>query len=130
MGKWTAEVILDPIEFDGDTIVFTVKRILAEDMGIVMKHYKAGPDGTAKLTFSDAAEMSVVVADVFPKYVTHISGMNKADGVPFTIDEFVQVAKENYFVPLIGQIFSGLMAASTVQDLKNSATPAPEQPTV
>lgn len=121
MGKWTAEVTLDPIQFDGDTITITAKRLLAADISIIFEKYDAE---TGKLRFANNAELAKVTADIFPKYITSISGMTKGDGTPFTVAEFVEASKEAYFIPLIAELFSALMQISTVKaEEKNSDLP-------
>ncbi len=123
MGKWTAEVTLEPVEFDGDTITFTAKRLLASDMGVVLQHYDSEKQ---TLRFANQSEMAKVAADIFPKYVTSISGMTKGDGTPFTVTEFIEASKEFYFMPLVTGLFSGIMAISSVgKEAKNSEPPAP-----
>jgi hypothetical protein len=124
MGKWTNEVVLDPIEFDGDIITFTAKRLLAEDMALILQNYDKEKE---VLRFANEAEMSKMTAAIFPKYVTKIEGMTKGGGEQFTVTEFVEASKEFYFVPLVGKLFSGIMKISTVGGLqaKNSTSPAP-----
>jgi hypothetical protein len=123
MGKWTAEVELDPIEFDGDVIKFTAKRLLAADMGVVMSHYDAEKQ---MVRFASQMAMAEMCADIFPKYITKIEGMVKGDGTPFTLPEFLEAVKESYFTPLITSLFIGIMKISTVGIAeKNSVPPAP-----
>jgi hypothetical protein len=123
MGNWTAEVELYPIDFDGDKITFTAKRLLAADMGLVMSHYDAEKQ---MMRFASQMEMAEMCAEVFPKYVTKIDGMVKGDGGPFTLPEFLCAVKEAYFTPLITELFVQIMKISTVGSTeKNSAPPAP-----
>lgn len=121
MGNWTAETNLDPIEFDGDSITFTVSRLLVEDMAEVMKNYDPK---TEKLTFADPAAVCSLAAKIVPKYVKRVSGMKKPDGSEFTAAEFsTVVCKEFYFTGLLGALFGGLVSVSVVGQAaaKNSA---------
>ena len=123
MGNWTSDVKLAPIEFDGDAITFHVKRLLIEDMSDMMKNFN--PE-TQKLSFGAPSEVCELAARIIPKYVTRMAGMNKGDGTAFTIEEFMAVSNEFYFVPLIGQLFGELVSASVVgkSDEKNSVPPS------
>ena len=120
MGKWTNDVTLQPIAFDGDSITFTVKRLLTEDMGVLLQHYDAEK---GVIRFESQDKLAAVAAEIFPKYITGISGMTKADGTAFTVDEFVAVAKEFYFAPVIGQLFAQIMVASTVGAAEKNSEP-------
>ncbi len=124
MGSWTKEVKLPAIVFDGDSIVVTVNRLLADDMAVIMSHYDAEKK---MLVFTGGnAEMSKLTADIFPKYITNIEGMTKGDGLPFGVGEFMEVAKESYFSRLIGQLLAELIRASSVgAEVKNLESPAP-----
>lgn len=121
MGQWSSKPVkLDPIAFDGDNITFTVKRLLVPDM-MVLNKYIVGD----KLAFSAPLEMVNVATEILPKYVIGIDGMT-ADGEAVTPEQFINSIGEFYFVPLIGQLFTALIAASTVgQQTKNSAPPSP-----
>lgn len=125
MGNWTAETSLEPIEFDGDLITFTVGRLLVEDMAEVMQNYNPT---TEKLTFTDPAEVCGLAAKIVPKYVKGIRGMKKPDGTEFTVAEFADIAgKQFYFTGLVGALFGGLVSASVVgQAVKNSEPPSAE----
>lgn len=123
MGKWVAEVTLEPIEFDGDKITFTAKRLLAEDMGVVLQNYDSEKE---TLRFASHGDLAKVAADIFPKYVTAIDGMTKGDGTPFTVPEFIAASKEFYFMPLVTGLFTRIMGISSVgKEAKNSEPPAP-----
>jgi len=122
MGSWSNKsVVLDPIEFDGDMIVFSTKRLLVEDMQILMKFYDKE---TGNLAFSDPLEVCKTAGSIFPNYITDVKGMF-SDGVEMSVTEFLEASKEFYFVPLIGALFGALISASTVKSKeKNSAPPA------
>lgn len=117
-------MVLAPIEFDGDSITFTVKRLLVEDMLLLSKHFDKA-NGTMK--FESPLEVCQTAQSIFPKYVTGIGGMTNCDGGNVTVEDFLVAAKEFYFVPLIGELFGALITASTakVQE-KNSAPPSVE----
>ena len=124
MGKWTASVTLDSIEFDGDKIVFTVGRLLTEDMTVMSKYFE--PE-TGKLKFNSNTEICEIAADILPKRVVSMSGMTKADGTEFTLTEFIAASKEFYFAPLLGELFGKLMGISVVgAQTKNSVPLSPE----
>lgn len=118
MGKWSSNVVLEPIEFDGDKVVFSANRLLVDDMLVLSKYFDKDK-GT--IAFGSAMDVCKVAGEVLPKYITNITGMTKADNTPMTKDEFLQAAKEFYFVPLVGELFGRLVQASTVgsADAKN-----------
>lgn len=123
MGKWTATVELEPIEFDGDQIVFNVNRLLTKDMGEMTKHYD---ESEGKLQFTSNAEVCTLAANLFPQYVNSVSGMTDGGGVPIDKVRFIKIAQEFYFVPLVGQLFAKLMEISIVgSQAKNSEPPSP-----
>lgn len=123
MGKWTATVTLEPIEFDGDQIVFNVNRLLTKDMGEMAKHYN---ESEGKLQFTSNAEVCTLAANIFPQYVNSVSGMVDGNGTQIDKERFIQIAQEFYFAPLVGQLFGKLMEISVVgAQAKNSAPPSP-----
>lgn len=120
MGNWSSKgVVLPPIEFDGDSITFTVKRLLVEDMMVLSKHFN---QKNGALQFESPLEVCQTAQSIFPKYVQGINGMLDEDGKPVTVEGFVEATKEFYFVPLIGELFTSLLTVSTVKaQAKNSA---------
>lgn len=125
MGNWTNKtVVLEPLEFDGDKIVFTVKRLLVEDMQTLSKFFD-GSSGSLK--FNNPLDVCKTAQEIFPKYVTALNGLNKEDGSAVTVEEFMEASKEFYFVPLVGQLFASLISVSTVKSIeKNSVPPTVE----
>lgn len=115
MGNWSAAAVqLDPIEFDGDKIVFTANRLKTTHIGVLLKHYDA-ERGT--LVFSSQLEVIEAASQVLPEYIIGISGMTKGDGTEFSLEEFKNALGDFYFVPLVGEVLAGLVKASTVKAL-------------
>lgn len=112
MGNWTKEVRLPEIEFDGDTVVFTVTRMLVEDMQMLSKFFDKD-SGTLK--FTDNLEVCGLAKTILPRRVVKIEGMKKADGTDMTREEYLAVASEFYFAELNGQLFGELMSVSVVK---------------
>jgi len=125
MAKWSNKpVVLEPISFDGDSVVFTAKRLLVEDMQTMSKFFNKE---RGAMVFNSPLEVCTLAAEIFPKYIVELQGLTKDDGTAVTRDEFLEAAKEFYFVPLISALFAGLMQISTVRSSeKNSAPPSPE----
>lgn len=122
MGNWTKDVVLEPIDFDGDKVVVTVTRLLTEDMQMLRKFQV---DGVFK--FTDTMELCTTAAKIFPKYVVSVVGLLKADKTEMTRDEFLAASQEFYFVNLTASIFNKLISASVMgAQAKNSAPPSPE----
>lgn len=123
MGKWTnTGVNLPAIDFDGDRISVSVKRLRMEDMSLMSKNFDTV---TKTMRFSDPMEMCQLASKILPNYVVAFSGYKKGDGAEMLLDEFLQEAvSEFYFVPLVGQIFAGLLSVSTVpKDLEKNLPP-------
>lgn len=125
MGNWSSKpVILDPIEFDGDKVVVTVKRLLMEDMQAISKYFDREK---GVMRFDSPLEVCKAAADIMPKYVVGIDGMVDGDGSRVTLEEFHKAVGEFYLVPLFGGIFQGLVRVSTARaQEKNSAPPSAE----
>ena len=124
MGNWSTNgVELEPIEFDGDSITFTVKRLLVEDMLVLSKYFNRE---TGALSFGSPLEVCQTAQEIFPKYIQKVGGMFKANGSAMTAEEFLTASKDFYFVPLVGQLFTALISASTVKatEAKNSEPPS------
>jgi len=121
MGNWTkGSVKLEPIEFDGEQVVFHAKRLLVEDMLVLSKHFNGD-----KMVFASPMEVCQTAAGILPKYLTAISGY-KVDGADMTLEEFLAAAQEFYFVPLVGALFGRLVAISTAKGMeKNLPPPSP-----
>lgn len=124
MGNWsTGSVKLNPIEFDGDTVIFHAKRLLMEDMLTLAKHFDAA---AGVMRFADPAAVCKIAADILPKYMTDIEGMVDKDGMPVPLETLLAAAGEFYFAPLLGRIFVELVTISMVgSQLKNSDPPSP-----
>ena len=121
MGNWASKgVTLDPIDFDGDSITFVVKRLLVEDMQILLKFYKP-ESGT--LAFDDPLEVCRTAQGIFPRYILSQIGMKKEDGTEFTLEEFNEATSEFYFVPLVGALFGALIGASTLKGQEKNSVP-------
>lgn len=120
MGSWSNKAVrLEPIEFDGDAIHFQVKRLRIEDASVVMKFY----DREAKrMRFNDPMELVAAAASIIPKYVVEVEGMKDAEGAHLTVEQFAEASKDFYFMPLLSQLFVGLMTVSVMSkaDEKNS----------
>lgn len=124
MGNWTNKpVALEPIKFDGDSVVFTASRLLVEDMMVLSKHFD---QAKGVMRFNSPLEVCAMAGDILPKYIKSISGYT-IDGQPMTLDEFFMAVREFYFVPLVGELFGKLVLISSVGvQEKNSAAPSPE----
>lgn len=125
MGKWTEQVELPPIKFDGDDVVFSVSRLTVADMAEVMQYFDAA---TQKLSLKQE-ELCALAAKLVPKYVNNLVGMTKADGTAWTREEFIKVAsQEFYFVSLVGELLGSLVSVSVVGSAeKNSEPPSAAQ---
>jgi hypothetical protein len=126
MSNWMPDVTLEPIDFDGDSVVLRVQRLKTDDMHVVLQNYDRA---TGKLSFGSPEEMSELAARLVPKYVLGMDGLKKQDGTPMTLPEFVAAAGEYYFSTLVGALFVQLMGVSVVKvdDAKNSVAPPPVQ---
>lgn len=124
MGNWTTRPVeLQPIEFDGDTIKISVKRLLMADMQELSKYFDRDK---GVMRFDSSLEVCKAAANIMPKYVVSIEGMI-TDGRPVTLEEFHAATGEFYLAPLFGEIFSQLIEVSTAKaQKKNSAPPSPE----
>lgn len=118
MGHWLPSVKLDLIEFDGDKIELTCSRLQRSHM-IMLSPYIDRERGV--LTFSDVLKMSEVAAQILPECITKIEGMTIGSGEAVNAESFKPLMSENYFSPLIGEILTRLISASTVRqaDAKN-----------
>ncbi|OGC95828.1 MAG: hypothetical protein A2W25_15240 [candidate division Zixibacteria bacterium RBG_16_53_22] len=118
MGNWTSNVILEPIEFDGDSIVFTCGRLTVEDMLALSKFFD---QEKGVLRFDDQLQALNTAQGLIGKYVRRIDGMRMPDGASITVEQFSEVAREFYFVPLLGELLANLVTISTVgKSEKNS----------
>ncbi|MFA6213542.1 MAG: hypothetical protein WC714_29160 [Candidatus Obscuribacterales bacterium] len=125
MGNWSSKpVVLDPIEFDGDQVVVTVKRLLMEDMQAISKYFDREK---GVMRFDSPLEVCKAAADIMPKYVVGVDGMMDDAGGRVTLEDFHKAVGEFYLVPLFGAIFQGLVFVSTAKAKeKNSAPPSQE----
>ena len=112
MGKWLGGgVKLDPIDFDGDSIVFTVNRLKVGDMAPLAKHFA---QDSGMLNFSSQLEVCTVAAELLPRYVVSIEGMTKGDGSAMALDEFNTAVSDFYFAELLGKLLGKLIEVSAV----------------
>jgi len=124
MGSWSNKaVMLEPIEFDGDQIVFSVQRLRIDDMQTLMKHYD---EKMGAISVADPLELCKLSNEILPKYITGMTGMVSADNTPVTLEEFKAVMSEFYFAPMLAIVLARLIAISTVRGVeKNFAPPSP-----
>lgn len=129
MGNWTNKPIqLPEIQFDGDDITFTVKRLLVEDMLVLSKHFNAEK---GVLSFGSPLEVCKTAQELFPKYVVGVAGLQTAEATPVSLAEFLEAVKDFYFVPLVGELFTALIVASTVKaDERKNSEPPSDAPSV
>lgn len=127
MGNWSRKTSLEPIEFDGDTVVCEVNRLKVADMiKLSAKMKKNETSGRVELTFNDSMELLKIASELLPTYVTAINGLSMAGGTPMDIKTFHNEAlTEFYFVELIGMILAGLMEVSSVNKENEKNLDAP-----
>lgn len=115
MGNWVSPTVtLEPINFDGDSIVFKARRLTVASMSKLAGHF----DGS-KLSFATQLDLAAVAATVLPDHIEAQAGWKKPDGSEFSREEFVPLFGEFYFAPLVGELLTKLIDASTVRDAKN-----------
>jgi hypothetical protein len=129
MGHWTPEVLLDPIEFDGDKISVRVSRMLTEDMQRMTPYMKQEKNGDVKISFEDSMKLLEVASAILPKHVKTIDGMKLGDGSMATAERFnAELINQFYFIEFTTELLGKICEVSIVQDKdeKNSDTPSKE----
>lgn len=119
MGNWTSGgVVLDAINFDGDDIIITATRLTVKDMMLLSKFFDKEK---GVMRFNNPLEVCETAAVILPQHIVSISGCKKQDGTEVTKEEFNAAMGEFYFVPMIGELFTKLMAVSTLnpEQVKN-----------
>lgn len=119
MGNWSPTVVIDPIEFDGDNIIFTLERMEVSDFLKLSKNMSFESGKELKLTFVESMDVCVSATELFPKYVKNISGMTSKDGLSVTLEKFTtELVNQTYFLNLIGQLLGELMTISVVNEVE------------
>ena len=109
--------------FDGDTVHVTFTLMKATDFKSLSRFIKTDERGrpTSTISFTDQVEMLSLASEILPKRVTSMTGLKDLSGVEMAIEEIVD---EQYFIPLISEIFGAVLEASNVRDPKKHGEPS------
>ena len=119
MSKFTRNIKRD-FEFDGDKITIVMSRMknsdfhkLASDLSIDNSTGKP----FMKASFANQTEFLNRAAEILPNRVESMEGLTDEDGVELTIDDIID---EQYFMPLISEIFAALAQSSVIGGVKKT----------
>lgn len=93
----------ETIEFDGDKVTVVIKPMTFVDCAKAIN----------VRTLSSPAEVSELIGELLPKYVSSISGLRDAAGAEIGIDI---VASDMYFSKLAGLILGSCVKISVLRD--------------
>lgn len=114
-------------EFDGDEIIYELERADIETMKSLAPFMEKQKEGS-KISLGDELNAITIMGSVIPKFINFIRlpqlqhGGDVAQELIFT---------KQYFLPLLGEIFSNLMEISNlkVEDVKKSEDLSPTEST-
>ena len=107
------------LEFDGDTIDVTCKRLKRKDMIKLSPYINVDEDGGVKMSFESQMKMFDVMSNLLPEYIIKFDGLTQSDGSKIDIKGALA---ESYFNSLTGDLISNLMRISSLseEESKNS----------
>lgn len=112
MGNFT-RTFSKTIEFDGDTISYTMKRLKRKKALDLAPYMTYDDDGNLKMTFEDQLKFVEVGATLLGDHLTEFSGLVvEGQEVQLNSTEFKEIFEEAYFMPLISELFNDLMSES------------------
>ena len=116
MSNWSNVVKLPPIQFDGDTVEASVRRMEVQDFLDLSGNIKKGDNVDSEVTLSfSALELFNVAPTIFSKYLVALKGLTQSDGTQLTVEDYVkELCRQMYFLNLTGAILTGIMEASTL----------------
>ncbi len=111
MSKWLpTPAELPEIEFDGDKIKATAKRLKISDMSSLV--------GRKFDLNSDEGRLGVTQlgAEVLPKYLVGLDGLTDANGGQVPLQTYLENIDDFYFASLTAAILFGLLSVSSVKE--------------
>ena len=120
MGRYTQNVV-EKINFDGDEITVTLRRMLNKHM-LALSPVLVAREGEG--VFERSSRIIVSAKEVLKECIVKIEGLRDASNVEIPIDT---VLEDAYFMSLLDAILGRLLGASvlTEQDAKKSVEIAP-----
>lgn len=120
MGRYTQNVI-EKIDFDGDEITVTLRRMQNKHMLILSPLLQENP---GEHVFARSSRIIAGAGDVLKECIVSLEGLRGADNNNIGIDI---VLNDAYFMSLVDKILGRLLGASVVteSDAKKSAEVAP-----
>ena len=110
MSKWLpTPAELPEINFDGDVLKVTAKRLKIADMSsLVGKKFDLN---------SDEGRLGVTQlgAEVLPKYLVSLDGLTDANGGAIGLQTYLDNIEDFYFASLTAAILFGLLSVSSVK---------------
>ena len=89
------------IPFDGEDVVFTLRRLKRKDVIKLMPYINMGEDGEVNMSLEDQIRMVDVAAGFVGEYIESVSPISPED-----------LLEEAYYLPLLGQVIGELVSHS------------------
>jgi len=117
MGRFT-QAVDEKVEFDGDTVSFTLRRLQNKHM-LVLAPVLAALPGENPL--ARTARLVQAAEGILRECVTNWQGPKDASGKGLTFDE---VLAESYFLALLDEVLGRLLKVSVMQEVDAKKSPA------
>ena len=123
MGNWAPTRKLDPIKFDGDTIIITAKPLRRETVLRIAGDMQPDAEGKVVMTVGESLELCDIMQEIAGEYLVDVDGMTTADGDVVTCAQFVDMLGDFYFTELATTLLQRLMDISQLKEseVKKSA---------
>lgn len=120
MGNFTKD-FTKVYEFDGDTVSVTMSRLLRKDAMKLTPYVHTDENGNTVMSMDDQMEMLNLVTELFPIYITKLSGL-VVEGEELIIEDrksnnellYGLFLEQVYFLNLHSMIVADLMSESFV----------------
>lgn len=117
MGRFT-QAVDETVEFDGDTVSFTLRRLQNKHMLVLAPVLAALP---AENALARTARLVQAADGILRECVTNWKGPVDANGRYMTFDE---VLAESYFLSLMDEVLGRLLKVSVMQEVDAKKSPA------
>lgn len=117
MGRFT-QAVDEKVEFDGDTVSFTLRRLQNKHMLVLAPVLAALPGENA---LARTARLVQAADGILKECITNWQGPKDAGGKALSLDE---VLTESYFLPLLDEVLGRLLKVSVMQEVDAKKSPA------
>ena len=114
MSKYTSKFKYE-YDFEDDTVKVSSTRLKRKDFLKLTPFIETDDKGEVRMTFHDQNKFVDICADLLPKYIVSMTGLNDEDGVPITLETVIE---ETYFMDITSEMINRLFSSANMSSKK------------